>query len=159
GIRIGDDWYPVVKMQWVEGFTFNEFLRERVGNSSLLAQLCQLWLRLGSDMREARMAHGDLQHGNVMLVRGRTSGSVHLRLVDYDGMWVPSLADIPPNEVGHPNYQHPQRLTEGCYSAEIDRFSHLAIYTALRCLIAGGKELWSAHDNEENVLFRESDFK
>jgi hypothetical protein len=60
--------------------------------------------------------------------------------------------------VGHPNYQHPQRLRKGGYSAEIDRFSHLAIYTALRCLMVGGKTLWAAHDNAENVLFREVDF-
>jgi hypothetical protein len=159
GIKVESGWFPVVKMQWVEGFTFNEFLRDRVGNAGLLEQLCGLWLRLGNDMREARMAHGDLQHGNVMLVRGATPGSLLLRLVDYDGMWVPALENVPPNEVGHPNYQHPQRLTEGCYSAQIDRFSLLAVYTALRCLMVGGKALWSAHDNQENILFREADFK
>ena len=81
------------------------------------------------------------------------------RLMDYDGMWVPALAGTPPSEVGHPNYQHPQRLREGGYGPEIDRFAHLVIYTALRCLIVGGKALWTAHDNDENVLFREADFK
>jgi hypothetical protein len=159
GIQVGGLWYPVVKMQWVEGFTLNEFLRERVANPSLLEQLCQLWLRLGAELREDKTAHGDLQHGNVMLVPGASASSLLLRLVDYDGMWVPALADTPPGEVGHPNYQHPQRLTRGGYSVEIDRFSHLLVYTALRCLMVGGKSLWAAHDNEENLLFRESDFK
>jgi hypothetical protein len=159
GIRVAGTWYPVVKMQWVEGFTLNEFLRDRAGNTALLEQLCRLWLRLGNDMREDCMAHGDLQHGNVMLVPGSSASSMLLRLVDYDGMWVPALADLPPGEVGHANYQHPQRLAEGGYNDQIDRFAHLAIYTALRCLMVGGKALWAEHDNEENLLFREADFK
>ena len=159
GIKVEGVWHPVVKMQWVEGKTLNEFLRDRVSNTGLLAQLCQLWLRLGHDLRKNEMAHGDLQHGNVMLVPGSSANSILFRLVDYDGMWVPALADTPPDEVGHPNYQHPQRLREGGYSAEIDRFSHLAVYTALRCLLVGGVSLWTAHDNDENVLFREADFK
>jgi hypothetical protein len=159
GVQIGGAWYPVVKMQWVEGETLNAFLRDRVGNARLLEQLCKLWLRLGHDLREDQTAHGDLQHGNILLVPGSNPGSILLRLVDYDGMWVPALAGLPPGEVGHPNYQHPQRLAQGGYGPDIDRFSHLAVYTALRCLVVGGRALWAAFDNEENVLFREADFK
>jgi pimeloyl-ACP methyl ester carboxylesterase len=40
----------------------------------------------------------------------------------------------------------------------MDRFSHLLIYTALRCLSIGGEELWQRYDNQENLLFREEDF-
>jgi hypothetical protein len=159
GVRVGGACYPVVKMQWVEGLTLNEFLRDRVGSPALLEQLAQLWVRLAAEMREDRMAHGDLQHGNVMLVPGAGGASLLLRLVDYDGMWAPAVAGLPPGEVGHPNYQHPQRLAEGGYGPDIDRFALLAVYTALRCLMVGGKALWAAFDNDENVLFREADFK
>jgi hypothetical protein len=159
GIRIGGDWFPVVKMQWIEGFTLNEFLRDHSGNPAILERLCHLWLRLGNEMREDRVAHGDLQHGNVLLVPGSSASSMLMRLVDYDGMWVPALMDSPPGEVGHANFQHPQRLAEGGYDEQIDRFSHLAVYTALRCLLIAGKGLWNAHDNSENLLFREADFK
>ena len=159
GIRIGGASYPILKMRWVEGFTLNEFLRDRAGDSSLIEQLGQLWLRLAGELRDAKMAHGDLQHGNVMLVPGSKSTSIALRLIDYDGMWVPALAGRPPGEVGHPNYQHPARLASGGYSAEIDRFSHLVIYSALRFLAVGGKALWDRHDNAENLLFRAADFR
>ncbi len=104
------------------------------------------------------MAHGDLQHGNVLLVPGTRAGTLHLRLIDYDGLCIPALAEQPSGEVGHPNYQHPERLSEGTYNAEMDRFSHLLIYSALRCLQSGGKELWERHDNGENLLFRQDDF-
>ncbi len=118
-------------------------------------------LRLGNDMREDRMVlRSDfLQHGNVLLVPGSSATSMLLRLVDYDGMWVPALADLPPGEVGHANYQHPERLANGGYNDQIDRFAYLAIYTALRCLMIGGKTLWEVYDNQENLLFREADFK
>lgn len=157
GIKVGEAWYPLVKMQWVEGHTLNEFLRDHVHQAGLLDQLGQLWLRLAGEMRDSKMAHGDLQHGNVLLVPGKNAGAMVLRLVDYDGMWVPDLDGQPPGERGHPNYQHPQRLRQGGYSAEIDRFSNLLIYTSLRCLSVGGKALWDKHDNGENLLFKEAD--
>ncbi len=59
-------------------------------------------------------------------------------LVDYDGMYVPALADQPSGELGHPAYQHTQRLRDEIYSAAVDRFSQLAIYCAIHGLIAGG---------------------
>jgi hypothetical protein len=159
GIRIKGQWYPILKMRWVEGYTLNEFLREHAGNAALLEQLCGLWLRLAAEMRESQMAHGDLQHGNVLLVPGSKASAMVLRLIDYDGMWVPDLAGEPPGETGHPSYQHPGRIRDGGYNAEIDRFAHLVIYTALRCLVDGGLDLWERHDNGENLLFREADFR
>src|SRR5262249_14853469 len=66
---------------------------------------------------------------------------------------------VPSGEVGHPNYQHPERLRSGAYDAESDRFARLVIYTALRCLLVGGRPLWERYDNAENLLFREQDFQ
>ena len=159
GMRIRGDWFPILKMRWVEGFRLNEFVAEHLDRPVIIERLCQMWLKLAQELREAGMAHGDLQHGNVLLVPGTKTGLLSLRLIDYDGLYVPALADQPSGEVGHPHYQHPQRLREGTYNAEIDRFSHLVIYTALRCLRLGGKVLWDRHDNGENLLFRESDFR
>jgi pimeloyl-ACP methyl ester carboxylesterase len=159
GIRIHDRWYPLVKMRWVEGLRLNEFIREQLNKPVLLERLGQLWIRLTQELRDADMAHGDLQHGNVLLVPGSKSTSLSLKLIDYDGMFVPELADRPSGEVGHPNYQHPQRLREGGYDREIDRFAHLLIYTTLRCLRVGGLDLWQRYDTLENLLFREEDFR
>jgi hypothetical protein len=159
GIRIHGQWYPLVKMRWVEGFRLNEFVREQLNKPVVLERLAQLWIRLGQELRDAGMAHGDLQHGNVLLVPGSKSSSLALKLIDYDGMFVPALADIPSGEVGHPNYQHPQRLREGGYDREMDRFAHLLIYTSLRCLRVGGEDLWQRYDSGENLLFREEDFR
>jgi hypothetical protein len=158
GIKVRGQWYPVLKMKWVEGLRLNEFVAGHLDRPAVLERLSQMWLRLAEELRQAGLAHGDLQHGNVLLVPGSKAASLALRLIDYDGLWVPALADAPSGEVGHPNYQHPQRLCEGFYSPEADRFAHLVICTALRCLAAGGAGLWERHDSGENMLFREEDF-
>ena len=113
GIRVRGDWYPVLKMQWVEGFTLNQYVKSSLDKPQVLDVLCQLWVKLAGRLRDANIAHCDLQHGNVLLVPGSKAASLALRLIDYDGLWVPALADAPSGEVGHPNYQYPQRLCEG----------------------------------------------
>jgi hypothetical protein len=160
GIRIGNQWYPVLKMDWVEGVLLNQFVETYLDKPATLNQLAELWLKLARGLRRAGIAHGDLQHGNVLLVPGRKATALALRLIDYDGMFVPALAGNKPVEKGHPNYQHPQRLREGTYNTDVDRFSHLVVYTALRCLAVGGRALWQpAYENGENLLFREEDFR
>jgi hypothetical protein len=141
GICIRGQWHPLVKMRWVEGLRLNEFVREHLTKPVLLERLAQMWVRLAQELRDAGMAHGDLQHGNVLMVPGSKSSLLALKLIDYDGMFVPALAHCPSGEVGHANFQHPRRLRDGNYDGNMDRFAHLLIYTALRCLRVGGEEL------------------
>ncbi len=93
GIRIRGDWYPALKMQWVEGFLLNEFVRNNLDNPAALEGLGKIWLRMAKHLRDANMAHADLQHGNVILVPGKSAGHLSVKLIDYDGMWVPGQAD------------------------------------------------------------------
>ncbi len=157
GIKIRGAWRPLLKMTWVEGQTLNEFVRTNLGKPQMLLQLAGLLRRMLHELRQADMAHGDLQHGNLLLVEN-LDGRLGIKLIDYDGMYVPTLCTVPSGEVGHPNYQHPQRLREGTYNREVDRFAGLVIYTALRTLTAAGRQLWDRYDNGDNLLFREADF-
>ncbi len=159
GIRIHGQWYPILKMQWVEGLTFNDFVRQNLDKPAMLEGLLQIWGRMAQRLRAAGIAHADLQHGNVLLVPGSTANAVAVKLIDYDGMFVPTLAGKPSGEVGHPSYQHPQRVREGIYSAEVDRFPLLLIAASLRCVRVGGRALWERYDNGDNLLFREEDLK
>jgi hypothetical protein len=159
GIRVHSAWYPVVKMRWVEGLLLNEFVRDSLDKPARLTALAQIWTRLAKRLREASLAHADLQHGNVILVPGSTAGSLAIKLIDYDGIWVPALASKPSGELGHPNYQHPQRSRERIYGPEVDRFSLLVVAVALRALIAGGQALWDRYDNGDNLLFKEADLR
>jgi hypothetical protein len=156
GIRVAGKWHPVLKMQWVEGLTLNQFVAQYLDKPAMLEALLQLWAKMGKYLRAARVGHCDLQHGNVLLVPGSTPNALALKLIDYDGMWIPPLADMKSGEVGHANYQHPRRLREGTYNLEVDRFPLLLVATALRALKAD-KSLWAKYDNGDNLLFKESD--
>jgi regulation of enolase protein 1 (concanavalin A-like superfamily) len=159
GIRVAGKWYPVLKMQWVEGLTLNQFVSQYIDKPAMLEALSQIWARMAARLRAAGVAHCDLQHGNILLVPGSGANSLALKLIDYDGMWTPSLAKTQSGEVGHPSYQHPQRLREGIYNLEVDRFPLLLIATSLRALTVKGKALWDKYDNGDNLLFKESDLR
>lgn len=158
GVLVQGAWYPILKMAWIEGFSLNQFVRDSLDKPGVLKAILRLWALLAKRLREAQIAHGDLQHGNVILVPVADSQSLGLRLIDYDGMFVPSLANTQVGEAGHPNFQHPHRTRDGGYNIDSDRFSHLVICCAIRSLIAGGRRLWDRFDNGDNLLFREQDF-
>jgi hypothetical protein len=159
GIHVGGQWYPALKMDWVEGLLLNQFVRQHLDRPAMLEALADLWARLARRLRRAGVAHGNLQHGNILLVQGRDEKHLAVKLIDYDGMFVPALSRAPSGEVGHPNYQHPLRIQHGIYNAEVDRFPLLVIYTAIRAVIAGGRPLWDRYDNGDNLLFRQQDLE
>ena len=159
GIRVGGVGRPIVKMEWVEGLLLNQVIRENAGRPTVLAALGQMWVKLCKRLREAGLAHADLQHGNVMLVPGSRPGAFGLKLIDYDGMYVPALANTPSGESGHPAYQHPARAKTRAYSPDVDRFPHLLVATVLRGVAVCGPELWERYDNGDNLLFTEEDFR
>ncbi len=147
--------YPVLRMDWVEGRQLDQFLADcltQPNYKSTLRMLSGMWVKLAQRLRQAQVAHGDLQHGNVLLVPVPEKEAFNLRLVDYDGICVPGLEHVPSHEVGHPAFQHPQRIAEGGHGLDIDRFSHLLIYTTLQCLIAGGRKLWDQFYDGDRLL-------
>jgi hypothetical protein len=159
GIRVGRAWRPVVKMEWVEGLLFNQVVREKMNQPAILSALGLMWGRMCKRLRESGVAHTDIQHGNVMLVPGSRPGAYGLKLIDYDGMFVPALANSPSGESGHPAYQHPTRASGRIYSVDLDRFPNLVTATALKGLEVVGPTLWEKYDTGDNLLFVEDDFK
>jgi formylglycine-generating enzyme required for sulfatase activity len=159
GIRVRGRWFPVLKMEWVEGLTLNQFVAQHADKPATLEALLKLWTRMARHLRASGAAHGDLQHGNVLLVPDASGKSLALKLVDYDGMFVPALARSPSGEVGHPSYQHPQRQREGTYSLEVDRFPVLLVAAALAALKVKGRALWERYDNGDNLLFTQDDLE
>jgi hypothetical protein len=152
GIRVRSQWCPIVKMEWVDGLTLHTFVAAHVHDGARLRGLADQWYGLLGGLRQNGVAHCDLQHGNVLVTPNE-----QLRLVDYDGMFVPPLKGLPSHELGHPNYQHPRR-TAADYDEALDNFSALAIYTAVRALVAE-PGLWSKFDTDENLLFLAGDYR
>ena len=103
GILVRKDWYPIVKMDWVEGASILDFIDAHCFDAEALEHIADEFLDLHLALAERGIAHGDLQHGNIIITEHG------LRLVDYDGMFVNGMAGMMSNELGHRNYQHPRR--------------------------------------------------
>jgi hypothetical protein len=155
GICIRGRWYPITRSLWVEGRPLNLYVREYLDYPDELRLLADAWRQLAQELRLAGIAHGNLAPGTV-LVAPKPGGSVTLHIVDYDGVFVPDLE--PPEEMGHPDFQHPNREWQRVYDADVDNFSQLVVFTALYALANEGRELWDRFDNGDNLLFRQSDF-
>ena len=142
---------PVVVMDWVNnGTPLDKAVGEVVRQSASLQPLLDYWKAVDRELDELKIAHGDLQHGNVLVQSDR------LRLVDYDGMFVPALNGEEASDLGHPNYQHPRR-SKVEFNAEMDRFSSLVIYAALRAL-HHQPSLWAKYQMPDDaLLFRQRD--
>jgi hypothetical protein len=157
GIRVAGEWRPFLKMRWVEGWRLDRLIAKLLDQPKKLGRLLEFWVRLAGRLRRAGIAHGDLQHQHVFFTPGTQSGQLSLKLIDYDGMYVPGLAGSPPTQVGHAAFQHPQSQISGAYGPEADRFSHLVVYCTLRCLLTGGRELWERYYNEDTLLMAPQD--
>ena len=151
GIVVRGKSFPLLKMEWVEGLPLNTFIEQNLSSPRVLGKLKKTWVKLLADLRSAQIAHGDLQHGNVLV---RPDGD--LRLIDYDGMWVPALAGEESNETGHPDYQNPAR-TQKEFHAGVDEFSDAVIQIAI-CALVRDRRLWDKYNNGDNLLFRRQDF-
>jgi hypothetical protein len=150
GILVRGQWFPIVKMEWVDGLPLNSYISSQLGNRAALEKLARDWLAMVKRLKAAKVAHGDLQHGNVLVCNGA------LRLIDYDGMCVPALAEVNSHETGHPSYQHPARA-EPDYGPDMDHFPSMVIYLAILTL-SRDPDLWWLFNDDDNLLFRRADF-
>ena len=137
--------WPAVSMPWVPGLPLDVAIEDRLRRPAELLELADQWLRVCEELRAAQIAHGDLQHGNVLV-----DDDLTIRLIDLDGVWVPALADHPSRETGHPSFQHPWR-DHDTWGPDLDSFSGALIHTTLIAL-AADPSLWRHHVGENLVL-------
>jgi len=154
GIRVDGAAYPIVKMAWASGATLGEFLEDNRRNTAALGRLADALIALAAYLQKEGIAHGDLQSGNLMVSRDGSS----VQLIDYDGMFVDEIKNLGSAELGHVNFQHPQRKSLNPFDAALDRFSLIALSIAIRALQADAT-LWDKTNSEADaIIFRANDF-
>ncbi|CAN5515253.1 hypothetical protein BH10CYA1_BH10CYA1_54080 [soil metagenome] len=151
GIKIRGEWLPALKMDWLEGEQFDDYVVDNLANPAKLGQLLDEFVKMMREMRRAGIAHGDLQHGNILVCKNE------LRLVDYDGMFVPAMKGFSASELGHRNYQHPDRAAEH-FGPYLDNFSAWIIYASVRALQIDSRLMHQLGGGDDCLLFRQADF-
>lgn len=150
GIRVSGRFYPIIKMPWIQGDPIGVYVDAHLRTPTLIQPLAEKFRALAQELARLGAAHGDLQHGNIVVENG------HLRLIDYDGFFVPKLQGLEAGDLGHVNYQHPRRVITD-FGPHLDRFSTIVIYLALRAT-ALQPGLWHKYATGENILFSQADF-
>ena len=153
GVFCRGAWYPVLKMEWIEASSLIPFIEAHLWDSNVLANLAAKFAQMVEDLSALGIAHGDLQHGNLLV-----TPAGELKLIDYDGMFVPSLAQLGACEKGHINYQSPAR-TMRSWGRYLDNFSAWIIYSSLVALTVD-PGLWPLLHNpgDEALIFHRDDF-
>lgn len=151
GIQIRGEWYPIVKMTWVEGRRLDRFVEDNLSRPEVILDICARWRGANGSLRGLGIAHNDLQHGNVMVQQDDA-----LRLVDYDGIFLPRFQGEPSPELGHQHYQHPLRTADD-YNDQVDNFPALVIYLSLLAL-SHDPGLWQRFYTQENLLLTKKDY-
>jgi hypothetical protein len=157
GIRVGAKWFPILKMDWMLGAPLDRYIEDHLNAPAKLEALANQWLILCRSLRQADLAHGDLQHGNILV-----TDQDQFKLIDYDGMYIRAVIGLPQNEIGHRHYQHPSRTSDDGILASnfrnVDNFSTQVIGLSLYALSIDAT-LWAKTGaGVENLLFRDVDY-
>jgi hypothetical protein len=158
-MHVKEKWYPILKMDWVDGISIHKFVANNLNNKSVLTGLQEKLITISRDLEYNKIGHGDLQSGN-MIISGNVD-NFQIKLIDYDGMYVDGMPFSNAVEKGRSEFQHPQR-TLNDYNYRIDRFSFWVFITALEAL-KFDSSLWvsnvqGGHNTDDNFLFTIKDF-
>lgn len=158
GIKVKGKWYPILKMDWMTGSRLDLYLEENLQNPQKIQSLADHWVSICKSLRQAHIAHGDLQHGNILV-----TSQDEIKVIDYDGIFISDVIDLSSNEIGHRHYQHPSRTSDREVSwnnyQNIDNFSAHVISLSLQALSIDGTLWHKTKAGEENLLFRDTDYK
>ena len=144
--------FPVLLMDWVEGKTLDKYLRENLGDKYALEALAYRFSQLSQWLIPQPFAHGDLKPDNILV---REDGT--LVLVDYDGMYVPTMKGQKARELGSPDFRHPLR-TDGDFDERIDDFSLVTILLSLKA-ISVNPALLEEYGATDRLIFTEMDYR
>lgn len=155
GIMTSQGMQPVVVMDWVDAAPLKKFIGEYIHNSAAINKIADNFKTMVGELHSHQLAHGDLQHGNIMVRK-----DMSLVLVDYDSMYAPSLTGMLDEIKGLVGYQHKARWDNKYVTPKADYFSELVIYLSLKAL-AKQPQLWNdLHmEDSETLLFSKEDIE
>ena len=147
-----EDEFPVLLMDWVEGETMEAYISANYCNQYAMSMLCYRFGKMAAWLRTQSFSHGDIKPDNIIV---RPDGS--LTLVDYDGMFVPSMKGCKSPTVGTKDFCHPLRTVDD-FDETIDDFSLASIALSLKA-ISMNSTLLDTYGASDRLLFSENDYR
>ena len=146
-----EDEFPVLLMDWIDGETMEDYIAKNHKDKYSMIMLCSRFYNLVFWLRSQPFAHGDIKPDNIMICKGDK-----LTLIDYDGMFVPSMKGQKSPTIGTKDFSHPLRSIDD-FDKTIDDF---ALATILLSLHAMGQNpsLFELYGSEGRLLFANNDY-
>ena len=145
-----EDEFPVLLMDWVDGETMEAYIAANYRNQSAMSMLSYRFGKMAAWLRTQSFSHGDIKLDNIIV---RPDGS--LSLVDYDGMFVPSMKGSQSPTIGTRDFSHPLRTVDD-FDETIDDFSLASIALSLKA-ISMKSTLLDIYGASDRLLFSEND--
>ena len=146
-----DEEFPVLLMDWIEGETMETYIAANYTDTHAMSMLCYRFCKMAAWLRSQSFAHGDIKPDNIMV---RPDGT--LTLVDYDGMFVPSMKGRKSPTVGTKDFSHPLRTVDD-FDETIDDFSLASIALSLKA-ISLNPSLLQTYGASDRLLFSSADY-
>ena len=147
-----EDEFPVLLMDWVDGETMEAYIAANYRNQSAMSMLSYRFGNMAAWLRTQSFSHGDIKPDNIIV---RPDGS--LTLVDYDGMFVPSMKGSKSPTIGTRDFSHPLRTVDD-FDETIDDFSLASIALSLKA-ISMKSTLLDIYGASDRLLFSENDYR
>ena len=147
-----EDEFPVLLMDWVDGETMEAYIAANYRNQSAMLMLSYRFGKMAAWLRTQSFSHGDIKPDNIIV---RPDGS--LTLVDYDGMFVPSMKGSQSPTIGTRDFSHPLRTVDD-FDETIDDFSLASIALSLKA-ISMNSILLDTYGASDRLLFSENDYR
>ena len=147
-----EDEFPVLLMDWVDGETMEAYIAANYRNQSAMLMLSYRFGKMAAWLRTQSFSHGDVKPDNIIV---RPDGS--LALVDYDGMFVPSMKGSQSPTIGIRDFSHPLRTVDD-FDETIDDFSLASIALSLKA-ISMKSTLLDIYGAPDRLLFSEIDYR
>ena len=147
-----EDEFPVLLMDWVDGETMEAYIAANYRNQSAMLMLSYRFGKMAAWLRTQSFSHGDIKPDNIIV---RPDGS--LSLVDYDGMFVPSMKGSQSPTIGTRDFSHPLRTVDD-FDETIDDFSLASIALSLKA-ISMKSTLLDIYGASDRLLFSENDYR
>ena len=147
-----EDEFPVLLMDWVDGETMEAYIVANYRNQSAMLMLSYRFGKMAAWLRTQSFSHGDIKPDNIIV---RPDGS--LTLVDYDGMFVPSMKGSQSPTIGTRDFSHPLRTVDD-FDETIDDFSLASIALSLKA-ISMKSTLLDIYGASDRLLFSENDYR
>ena len=152
GSQCEEDEFPVLLMDWVDGETMEAYIAANYRNQSAMLMLSYRFGKMAAWLRTQSFSHGDIKPDNIIV---RPDGS--LALVDYDGMFVPSMKGRQSPTIGTRDFSHPLRTVDD-FDETIDDFSLASIAMSLKA-ISMKPTLLDIYGASDRLLFSEKDYR